>query len=137
MTSANDELHPEYRALVNQLVQCLPPGWEYAQLLHRALGDHVECAAIVQLVTGEMTKWTVPAQVVERFWSLRKSMASPETGAWFSAKLEMKYPEQSRFRTNATDEPRWTTPPPASAHSIELTRHPRATENVPDWFPRT
>lgn len=134
MTAASSHLRPQYQKLMNQLIHALPPGWEYAQIQYRALGDHEEAGAVVNTVTGALVSWQVPEQVLAHFRTLREEMVRPDTGAWVSAKYEIGYPDKSQIYFNSSEEPTWTNPPSAGDYELELTRHPRQEEKIPAWL---
>ncbi|GAA2354868.1 hypothetical protein GCM10009854_36130 [Saccharopolyspora halophila] len=85
-------------------------------------------------LTGELVPWTVPDQVLAHFRELRREMVRPDTGAWLSAKCEIGYPDKSQIQFNTSEEPSWTTPPADQDYELELSRHPRQPDKIPDWF---
>ncbi|MFR9730240.1 hypothetical protein ACL03H_13505 [Saccharopolyspora sp. MS10] len=121
--------------LTNRLALTLPAGWEYAQVLYRALGAHEEIAAVVHLVTRQLAPWSPPPQLRDDFRLLRAAMADGTTGTWLSAKYELRFPDDTAFKFNTAKRPRWTAEPSEADYALELERFPRAPEHVPAWFP--
>jgi hypothetical protein len=120
------------RRIGNQLVQTLPPGWDYAQVHFREIGDHAETNALVHNVAGALERWSPPRAVADRFRELRA--ATRGDGAWYSAKFEIQATGEQKLEMNRTDEPTWIAPPPPEAYREEL-RLSGGTEDVlPDWL---
>lgn len=118
----------------NVLLHVLPPGWDYAQVKHSALGDYAETAAIVQVVAGPIVPWEPPAQIGELFGELRAASAAPGTGTWLTGVVEINHPESYQFRFNATKQPEFRGDPPETASADELRRFPRDEDKIPDWL---
>lgn len=118
----------------NTLTHLLPPGWDYAQVKHSALGDYAETAAIVQIVAGPIIPWDPPARIAELFGQLRAASAAPGTGAWLTAVFEIHHPETYQAKFNATKQPDFRGTPPETAAAEELRRFPRDEDKIPDWL---
>lgn len=123
---------PYVKRVADQLVQTLPPGWEYAQVQFREVGDHAEVDALVHSLAGGMRQWQPPQAVAERFHELREVVRSTPN-AWYSAKFEIKSTGEHKVQLNRSDEPGWITPPPSDAYEAERDLA-GAPEVLPDWL---
>ncbi|GGP50596.1 hypothetical protein [Saccharothrix coeruleofusca] len=121
------------RRIADQLLQTLPPGWEYAQVHFREIGHHGEVNAMVQNVAGGMEQWSPPAAVAERFHELREAMLGGDN-AWYSARFEVWFTGEQKLRMNRSEEPRWISPPPPEAYQEELRLSGGSAQVLPDWL---
>jgi hypothetical protein len=110
------------------------PYADWAELVteYYSVGSHAETVAYWISRDGGITRIEPDA---DRFHDLREAMATPERGAWFSAKLVVEPGGRHRFTFNYDDEPPWEVPPSPHAYLDDLAAHPRPAGDVPAWHP--
>ncbi|GAB3207324.1 hypothetical protein [Nocardia tengchongensis] len=140
------ELAPVEPGTVEDIVECtkhaslqlrlaLPAGWTWAQLQFREVGHHNEAEVLWRDLAGKMHVWTPPRPVNERFSELRAAMRG-RPAAWYRARFEVQFSGEESFQSFGTDEPRWVTPPPASAYEEELALAASFHYGLPEWLVR-
>ncbi|QGK69844.1 hypothetical protein GIY23_10220 [Allosaccharopolyspora coralli] len=128
----------EQQRLIQQigrsLAGSLPPRWNEALLEYRALGTHVESAALLITANGVTVPLAAPPDSEALFTRLRDGMYRPERGTWVSAAYRLRRPGSYSVDFNGELEPAWTHPPTPDQYHDELRRFPRAVQNTPAWL---
>lgn len=116
------------------ILQVLPPSWQEASIEYRGLGAHSELAAQLVAPNGTVIPLGVPAEAEAMFAQLRHGMYQPERGTWISALYRIQHSGNYSVDFNGDYEPAWRAAPPTETYTDELTRYPRAEENIPSWL---
>lgn len=133
-TRTPDEPNALLKGVADELQFALPAGWDHVRLRFRSVGDYEESCAVVHSITGTVSPWTPPEQVLELLRRHRAASASEDRGTWVSLKYEMKFPASVEARFTATEDPGFRQRPPVGAFAEELRRHPRSEPRTPDWL---
>ncbi|MFC6011314.1 hypothetical protein [Nocardia lasii] len=111
----------------------LPPGWTYAQIHFREVGNHREINGLMQDISGKMTPWTPPVEVADRFSEYRAATRS-RPAVWFSARLEVWYTGKYNFDMYGTTEPKWANQPSVDDFREEVRLAGLYSVPLPDWI---
>ncbi|GAA2659232.1 MULTISPECIES: hypothetical protein [Actinosynnema] len=103
--AGREEQVEQVKRIAKQLRQVLPPGWAYAQVRFREIGEHAEVGALVQDVAGVMTRWDPPRAVAQRFRELSAMSLRGEHGPWDSAVAELFSDGREKVSMNRADQP--------------------------------
>lgn len=127
------EIVARTKAASLQLRLALPQGWRYAQLQFNEVGGYVEASALVQDISGQMSPWSPPVEVSERFSELRAASRG-RPAIWYKARVELWYSGEEDFQTFGSDEPQWSSTPPSEAFAEELRRAEGFDYELPIWL---
>ncbi|MFD6353561.1 hypothetical protein [Nocardia tengchongensis] len=127
------EIVARTKAASLQLRLALPQGWKYAQLQFNEVGGYSEASALVQDISGQMSPWSPPVEVSERFSELRAASRG-RPAIWYKARVELWYSGEEDFQTFGSDEPQWSSTPPPEAFDEELRRAAGFDYELPSWL---
>lgn len=127
------EIVARTKAASLQLRLALPQGWKYAQVKFNEVGGYFEASALVQDISGQMTPWSPPVEVSERFSELRAASRG-RPAIWYTARVELWYSGEEDFQTFGSEEPQWSSNPPAGAFDEELRRAEGFDYELPNWL---
>ncbi|MFE3025162.1 hypothetical protein [Nocardia tengchongensis] len=127
------EIVARTKAASLQLRLALPQGWNHAQVTFNEVGGYLEASASVQDISGQLTPWSPPVEVSERFSELRAASRG-RPAVWYTARVELWYSGEEDFRTFGLGEPQWCSPPPSEAFDEELRRAEGFDYELPDWL---
>jgi hypothetical protein len=134
---------PSWAAPLEDAVQRLVDGltdrnWSEIVCRVRSLGSWGEAEVEVSEAAGTQSV-EPPAGVVPALSAVRKKMATPEHGTWFTATLTVRRGvDDSVQYTTAFDydhRPDWTNEPDVRTYLDDLQRYPRPESEIPDWHP--
>jgi hypothetical protein len=129
---------PKEREAVNDAVRALrsaaPKGWERLGFEFRATIGIDSVSFEVVDATGAMRTATPPGQAVGKLDELRRAMYRKGTGAWFTARLEVRRGGRFSAEFDYDGEPEFNPPLKPSAYALDLDRFPRSDEHIPDWL---
>ncbi len=114
--------------------------WVSATMWFRALWATSEAVVQVSLQDGS-TEWTEsPAGAEDAMEQLREDMATPETGAWYTAVIRLDRQDDGQVRMNVDYDydrrPAWAGTDPDDEDYVEdHERFPRPAAKVPAWHP--
>ncbi|QVI21893.1 hypothetical protein KHQ06_01650 [Nocardia tengchongensis] len=97
------------------------------------VGGYFEASASVQDISGQLTPWSPPVEVNERFSELRAASRG-RPAVWYMARVELWYSGEEDFRTFGPNEPQWCSPPPSEAFDEELRRAEGFDYELPNWL---
>lgn len=137
-----DENHPavrhqaELQTIVRGMVDLVPADWKKARLVAVMLGTRGEIRAGATTEDGtEVTLQGLGKEVAQAVAKLRVDSAdNGGKGAWLTAVISVEPAGTVRLATDHDIQPTWRTKPKTSDYTTELQRHPRAPENIPDWW---
>ncbi|MGC5614836.1 hypothetical protein [Georgenia sp. Z1491] len=137
-----DESHPavkhreELQAIVRGMVDVVPADWTRARLVAVMLGTRGEIRAGATTADGtEVTLQGLGKEVAQAVAKLRADSAdNGGKGAWLTAVISVEPAGSVKLATDHDIQPTWRKKPAEKDYTVELQRHPRAPENIPDWW---
>jgi nicrotizing toxin Mtb-like protein len=116
------------------LMGAAPPGWRRIDLMARIAEGVQDFGLSVIMADGSYAEVDPPPRAAHALVELRRLMAEPRRGAWFSARYLLNAPSEFRVFYNYDHDPAWQPPIPPAYFQQDLAAHPRAPENVPPWL---
>jgi hypothetical protein len=118
------------------LIGAAPPGWRRIDLVVRVAAGVQDLG--LSVVMADLTDVAVdpPAEAARALVELRELTATPELGAWFSARFVVDPPGEFRVHYNHDHDPLWDPPIPPDAFGRDLAAHPRPAARIPGWLRR-
>ncbi|GAA2161683.1 glycohydrolase toxin TNT-related protein [Actinomadura napierensis] len=143
MNPGEEEAH--LQRMVDEVVRLLPDGWQEAQLLYRAVGDH----EVIRLTGRDRdghprgiyrASRALPHSEIPAMLRRHRQMTyHPDYGAWLSLTYSLRNrPDGPEWGVEADppDEFAWTDEVTPADAAAELALFPRPEENVPGWLDR-
>lgn len=113
--------------------------WQRAVLVFRSAGAVAEAIVRLELTDGSEQAIAAPSAANTTMVKLRKAMASPEHGAWFTATITLSRVADGQVKVHADydydHQPDWEIQPSRSAYLADLEKYPRPTSEIPSWHP--
>ncbi|GAA4876072.1 hypothetical protein GCM10023222_35390 [Saccharopolyspora cebuensis] len=120
--------------LCRELTSAAPSDWEQISLLYRA--STTICQAELDTVArdGRQILVGLPGIAHEIMRELRKNMAHPTRGAWFSVELTLARDHGSAINFNYDHDPEWSPPVDPKVYELDFIAFPRTLECTPAWL---
>ncbi|ATE54116.1 hypothetical protein [Actinosynnema pretiosum] len=120
--------------VTGMVLDALPQDWDYLELQHHQVGNHLSLAVGLRVAGGGGREWNPSDQIWYLFQDLRSGMYSEGQGTWFSLLYRLERPGRCSVSYEWEQEPAFSAAPPPDEIDLELRRFPRDPEYVPDWF---
>ncbi|ACU36520.1 hypothetical protein [Actinosynnema mirum] len=120
--------------VTGMVLDALPQDWDYLELQHHQVGNHMSLAVGLRVAGGCGRRWDTANEVWYRFQDLRSGMYCEGQGTWFSLLYRLERPGRYSVSYEWEQEPAFSAVPPPGEIALELRRFPRDPEYVPDWF---
>ncbi len=118
-----------------QLVEKYGTEWSELRLVTRALGVMAEEDVWIEGVSSGTVRRSPPLGTSRLLSELRRVMATPDGGAWYSMTLTIWPDMRAKARFDYDSEPAWRGFAPAYNSFVrELERFPRSEDKLPSWF---
>ena len=128
-----EELQPRIAVALIEAAQRFD--WVSAAQDNRFTAGRVESDCLITLRDGTERWVSSPRDSAAAFRELRPIMATPEHGAWFSARATAVRGDTLRISYNYDERPAWDTEPDEASVVEDLEDNPRPWGEIPDWHP--
>lgn len=124
------------RALVDQAVELIGEGWDFALLWATVVGGDGAAGVQVRRVDGSVDNVRASETLLGLLAEHKRVSYDRVRGTWLSGRISIADSERYRAEFSTTEVPEWTPTPTPDALRAELTAFPRIAGEIPDWIRR-